>query len=420
MNTKTANNEPFTGIKGQSNAHNETGQHGETIKIGSQFVNIDNIYQGVIVSGTPGSENVIEVLSALIKTLIQNNHSMCIYDYNYPSLTAVIDKTTSERGQSKTEREQSERAQPYHILDLNDIQCSVRINPIHPNMIKNFEDAYHIAELLVQSLVVPKVKHKISFFEASATLILASAIFFWVKYYPEKADLPHVFWFLVGGSNPLQPLEIMMKTPILMEALSVFKPILENKAADEAVAICGELVVRLAEISTPESYWVFSGEETPETLSDNQSGNPIRLVIANSHGSLHCQNTIPLHNFILAYMTRYFVKNGLKGKTASSVIFEGLQELYIPKLIDCVALSRASRTSLILNTNSQNHLKDVYNIDCIPNIIDAGRSPKCKPIYFPADTLSHPKSLEEMKKSMIKNWIKIRKESETALINSHP
>lgn len=119
-------------------------------------------------------------------------------------------------------------------------------------------------------------------------------------------------------------------------------------------------------------------------------------------------------------MTRYFVKNGLKGKTASSVIFEGLQELYIPKLIECVALSRASRTSLILNTNSQNHLKDVYNIDCIPNIIDAGRSPKCKPIYFPADTLSHPKSLEEMKKSMIKNWIKIRKESETALINSHP
>lgn len=100
MNTKTANNEPFTEIKGQSNAHNETGQHGETIKIGSQFVNIDNIYQGVIVSGTPGSENVIEVLSALIKTLIQNNHSMCIYDYNYPSLTAVIDKTTSEKGHS--------------------------------------------------------------------------------------------------------------------------------------------------------------------------------------------------------------------------------------------------------------------------------------------------------------------------------
>lgn len=417
MTTKTGKNEPFTEIKGQSNAHNETGQQGETIKIGSQFVNIDNIYQGIIVSGTPGSENVIEVLSALIKTLIQNNHSMCIYDYNYPSLTAVIDKTISERGLSKTETEQSERAQPYHILDLNDIQCSVRINPIHPNMIKNFYDAYHIAELLVQSLVVPKIEHKISFFEASATRILASAIFFWVKYYPEKADLPHVFWFLIGGSNMLQPLEIMMKTPVLMEALSVFKPILENKAADEAVARLGELVGRLAKISTPESYWVLSGKETPETLSDNQSGNPIRLVIANSHGSLHCQDTIPWHNFILAYMTRYFVKNGLERKTASSVIFEGLQELYIPKLIDCVALARASRTSLIFNTNSQNHLKDVYNIDCIPNIIDAGRSPKCKPIYFQADTLRPQKSLEEMKKSMIKNWIKIRKESETALLN---
>lgn len=104
MNAKTDNSEPFTEIKGESNSHNETSHHGETIMVDSKFVNIDNIYQGVIVSGKPGSENVKEVLSAMIKTLIQNNHSLCIYDYNYPSLTSVMDEAVREVEQSKIEK----------------------------------------------------------------------------------------------------------------------------------------------------------------------------------------------------------------------------------------------------------------------------------------------------------------------------
>lgn len=304
--------------------------------------------------------------------------------------------------------------QPYITLDLNDIQHSVRINPIHPSEIKSLADANHIAELLVQSLVVPKEGNKISFFEAVTNLVLTAAIYYWVKHYPKKADLPHVFWFLIGSNNLLKPLKIMMKDPELEKILSVIKAQITNNAVNELEAMLEELIVRIARISTPESYWIFSGKETPKTLSKTQSEEPLRLVVANQHG-LHNQVTVPWYNFTLSYITHYFIENGTNSNAVSSVIIEGMENLYIPKLAQYIATARAFHTSLILNTDSTNHLKDVYNIDCIPNLIDAGRSQKRAPISLQSDMPVAKQRPERIEQKLAENWNRIKIESEAVL-----
>ena len=86
----------------------------------------------------------------------------------------------------------------FHVINLNEVEKSRRINPIRADYIRTLADASETAEALVEALKKgDKSSGSDAFFTQSAINFLASCIYFFSKYNKgEYSGLPFImaFW----------------------------------------------------------------------------------------------------------------------------------------------------------------------------------------------------------------------------------
>lgn len=330
-------------------------------KVHKGFLNIQNVFRGLLVLGTPGSGKSFGIIVPYMKQLISNDFTGLIYDYKFPDLGEIA------YHHYKLAKIKNPNLK-FHVINLSDVERSRRVNPLNKKYIKNFASASETAEMMVRSLQKSESNKggAEQFFTQSAINFFSAIVYFFSKYENGKyCTFPHVLNFLSRGYKEI--FDVLYTNEELEEVLSTFKDAYENESYSQLDGQIGTLRVNLSRLASKELAWIFTGDEIELRVSDPK--NPSIIVLANNEetqainsasNGLILNRLIKLINqdgglpsFIIAdeFPTTYFYRVDNLISTARSkkvAVLLAIQEL--PQLVSSYGKETADKiTSVIAN-----------------------------------------------------------------------
>jgi hypothetical protein len=111
------------------------------------YINIVNPFRGTLLIGTPGSGKSFGIVNPFIRQLIAKEFCCCIYDYKFADLGKIAYYhylLAKQQGKCKD--------YDFHVINLNDVECSRRTNPWRSDYLRTLADASEGAEGLVEAM----------------------------------------------------------------------------------------------------------------------------------------------------------------------------------------------------------------------------------------------------------------------------
>lgn len=304
-------------------------------KMHDGWINI-NVFRAMMVIGVPGSGKTESIIIPYIKALLAKGFAMLVYDFKYPDLAEI----TYFHYLLNKKNNGSLRNHTFHVVNVDQIEYSQRVNPILPRYITTLSDAAETAEAIVLALKKSGTTGGGSdqFFTQSAINLLAATIYFFSKVEEGKyCTLPHVLAFLnLPYSNLFETLFAIQE---LQSLLSPFQSAFENKAFDQLEGQVGTLKVNLSRLATKETFWVFSGNDIDLKISSP----PCVLVLANSDRT---QNTNSA--FFASILMRVMRQINQKGNHPSAIVVDETPTLFLHKIENLIATARSNKVAVVL------------------------------------------------------------------------
>lgn len=143
-------------------------------KVHKGYINIENVFRGTLLIGTPGSGKSYGVVMPFIRQLMAKQFCICLYDFKFPDLAEVAYYHYQlARKNGKCQRH------GFHVINLTHVERSRRVNVLRPEYIRTLADASETAEALVEALKKgDKSGGSDQFFTQSAVNFLSSCIYF--------------------------------------------------------------------------------------------------------------------------------------------------------------------------------------------------------------------------------------------------
>lgn len=300
------------------------------------WINI-NPFRGLMVLGTPGSGKSESVIIPFIKQFLAKGYAMMVYDFKYPTLAKLTYYHYLKNHVPGGTLEHHD----FHVVNLDDISYSQRINPMDAKYIRSLADAGETAEAIVTAL---KKGEKGSgggsdqFFTQSAINFLASTIYFLAKHEDGKySTLPHLLAFIA------QPYEKIFKHLFSMielhSLLSPFYSAFQKGAFDQLEGQIGTLRVNISRLATKETFWVFSKSDFDLKISNP----PSILILANSPNSQQVNNA-----FFASILLRIIRLVNEPGNHPCALVVDELPTLYLHKLDNLIATARSNKVAVVL------------------------------------------------------------------------
>lgn len=324
------------------------------------WINIINPFRGTLVLGVPGSGKSFCIVNPYIKQLSDKGFSMVVYDYKFPDLSKIAYYYFLK---NKSKGVLPVNAQ-FNVVNFNDVEHSVRINPLKPEYIKSLADAIETAEALIESLKRGTAEGgNDKFFTQSAINFLASIIFFFTKYENGKySDLPHVLAFI--NLHYSEIFNVLYTEPELNSLLSPFRTAFDNKAFEQLEGQIGTLKVQISRLATKESFWVFTEDENnPVNLKVSDNDNPSYLMIANSPETQNINSA--LNALVLNRLVRLV---NSKGNRPCAIVVDELPTVFFHGLANLLATARSNKVAVLLALQELPQLKEQYG-DKAANVI---------------------------------------------------
>lgn len=325
------------------------------------WINI-NPFRGTMVIGTPGSGKSFGVINPAIRQMIAKGFCLCIYDFKYPDL-AQIAYFNYILKKSKN----SDYQHQFHVINLNDVEKSKRVNPFKKEYIQTLAEAQEMAESMVSSLQKGGASAgggSDQFFTQSAINFLSSCIYFFATYENGKySDLPHILSFMNRSYQEI--FETLFSQEELYSLLSPFKTAYDNKAFDQLEGQVGTLKIFISRLATKESFWVFSGDEVELKITNHD--NPSIIVLASDPGTQDINSA--LYSAVLNRVLRLVnSKHNLPG----GIIADEFPTIYIHKIDNVVATARSNKIAVLLGLQELPQLRQFYKkevADTISSIV---------------------------------------------------
>ncbi|KQR91442.1 mobilization protein [Chryseobacterium sp. Leaf180] len=309
-----------------------------------------NPFRGTMVIGTPGSGKSFGVINPAIRQMIAKGFCLCIYDFKFPDLAQIayyhyLLKKTRE----------SDYSYSFHVINLNEIEKSRRVNPFRKEYIRTLAEAQEMAESMVSSLQKGGATAgggADQFFTQSAINFLSSCIYFFATYENGKySDLPHILSFMNRSYKEI--FDTLFTNEEIFSLLSPFKSAYENKAFDQLEGQVGTLKIFLSRLATKESFWVFSGDEVELKFTDKT--NPSIIILASDPGTQDINSA--LYSSILNRTLRLInSKQNLPG----GIIADEFPTIYIHKIDNIVATARSNKVAVLLGLQELPQLRQFY------------------------------------------------------------
>lgn len=318
-------------------------------KINKGWINI-NPFRGTTVIGTPGSGKSFGVINPAIRQMIAKGFCLCIYDFKFPDLAQIayyhyLLRKTKDSGYNYQ----------FHVINLNDVEKSKRINPFHKKYMQTLAEAQEMAESMVSSLQrggSSSVGGSDAFFTQSAINFLSSCIYFFARLEDGKySDLPHILAFMNRSYQEI--FDALFTNEEIGSLLSPFKTAYDNRAFDQLEGQIGTLKIFLSRLATKESFWVFSGDEVELKVTDRN--NPSILILASDPGTQDINSA--LYSSVLNRTLRLInSKHNLPG----GIIADEFPTIYIHKIDNVVATARSNRVAVLLGLQEIPQLRQFY------------------------------------------------------------
>jgi len=305
-------------------------------KVHDGWMNI-NPFRGIMVLGVPGSGKSESVIVPAIKQFLKKGYSMLIYDFKYPTLAEI----TYYHYLLNKQQDGLLKYHTFHCINLDKIEHSRRINPLMPQYINTLAKAGETADAIVSAL---KKGEKGSgggsdqFFTQSAINFLSASIYFLAhKENGKYSSLPHLLAFL---SRPYDIIFNHLFSMLEVQSLlSPFRSAYENKAFEQLEGQIGTLRVNISRLATPESFWVFSGNDFDLKISNPKSV----LVLANNIEGQNINSA-----FFAAVLNRTIAEVNSRGNNPCALIVDETPTLYLHKIENLIATARSNKVAVIL------------------------------------------------------------------------
>jgi hypothetical protein len=314
------------------------------------WINVVNIFRGNLVLGIPGSGKSVSVIIPFIRQLMAKEFSMLVYDYKFPDLYNISYAhylQHKKKGKFKNFR--------FAILDVNNVQHSVRVNPLSTKYLTTLAECAETAEALLQALRKGGQSGGGSdqFFTQSAVNFLACVFYFLLK--TENGaycSLPHAIAFLNKDYDT--QFACFDSVPELKTLLSPFYNAYKNKSFDQLEGQIGTLKINIGRIASKESFWVFSKDEFD--LDINNPASPAILVLSNNPATMNINGAF--YSVVLNRITPLMNK---KNNVPSLIAVDELPTLYFHKLEHLLATGRSNRIAIVLGVQDLPQLKLNWN-----------------------------------------------------------
>ncbi|MBS9767658.1 MAG: type IV secretion system DNA-binding domain-containing protein [Flavobacteriaceae bacterium] len=242
-------------------------------KVRQGWMNIHDVFRGLLVMGVPGTGKTFGVIVPYIKQLLAKKFTMVIYDYKFPSLTKMS-YFHYHLNKSKIP------GLKFNIINIADVEYSRRVNPLRPEYINTLGEASDISETLVKSLQKSGEKTgggSEQFFTQSAINFLSAVIYFLAKYENGKySTFAHVLNLISRSYADIFP--VLYSNEELEEILSAFREAYENETFGQLDGQLGTLRVNLSRLASKETAWVFTGDDIDLRVSSKE--NPSVTILA--------------------------------------------------------------------------------------------------------------------------------------------
>ena len=318
-------------------------------KTNKGWINI-NPFRGTMVIGTPGSGKSFGVINPAIRQMIAKGFCLCIYDFKFPDLAQIayyhyLLKKSKDSGYQYD----------FHVINLNEVEKSKRVNPFKKEYIQTLAEAQEMAESMVSSLQKGGSSSgggSDAFFTQSAINFLSSSIYFFFSFENGKySDLPHILSFMNRSYKEI--FDTLFTNEEIGSLLSPFKTAYDNKAFDQLEGQIGTLKIFLSRLATKESFWVFSGDEVELKITNRD--RPSILILASDPGTQDINSA--LYSSVLNRTLRLInSKHNLPG----GIIADEFPTIYIHKIDNVVATARSNKVAVLLGLQEIPQLRQFY------------------------------------------------------------
>lgn len=325
-------------------------------KVRNGWINIVNVFRGTIVIGTPGSGKSFSVVNPFIRQLIAKEFTVCLYDFKYPDLGHI-----AYYHYLLAKQEGKLKGYNFHVLNLNEVEKSRRINPWRADYIKSLADAAETAEALVEALKKgDRSGGSDQFFTQSAINFLASCIYFLSKHAGGKhSSFPHVLALLNRSYEEI--FNALVSEHELKSLLSPFMSAYHAKAFDQLEGQVGTLKIFISRLATKETFWVFSGDDFDLKISARE--NPGVLVLAND------PNTQNINSACYSIITNRLTKLiNTKGNLPSALIVDEVPTLFLHKVENLIATARSNKVAVLMGLQELPQFSQQYGKDTAATI----------------------------------------------------
>jgi len=320
------------------------------------YINIENIFRGTLLIGTPGSGKSFGVVMPFLRQLIDKEFCVCLYDFKFPDLASLA-YSRHLRGKRLGKGKLN-----FHVINLNQVELSRRINVFKSEHICSLADASETAEALVEALKKgDKSGGSDQFFTQSAVNFLSACIYFFARYQDGRySSLPHVLAFLNHSYQEI--FDCLMSNVELSSLLSPFKSAYQARAFDQLEGQVGTLKIFISRLATLETFWVFSGDDFSLKITDPE--NPSILVLANDPSTQNINSAC--YSVVLNRLTRLI---NSKGNLPSAIILDELPTIFVHRIENLIATARSNKVAVLMGLQElpqfhQHYGKEVANTIC--------------------------------------------------------
>ncbi|MBS1525932.1 MAG: type IV secretion system DNA-binding domain-containing protein [Bacteroidetes bacterium] len=320
------------------------------------FINIVNPFRGTILIGTPGSGKSFGVVNPFIRQLIDKGFCCCVYDYKYPDLGKI-----AYYHYLLAKQQGACSKHDFHVINLNDVERSRRINPWRRDYLKTLADASEGAEGLVEAMKKgDKSGGTDQFFTQSAINFLAACVYFFSKYEGGKySSFPHVLSFLNHSYEDI--FNTLFSEPELVSLLSPFKSAYVTKAFPQLEGQIGTLKIFISRLATKETFWVFSGDDFNLKISDPDA--PGIVVLANDPNTQNINSAC--YSVVMNRLTKLI---NSKGNLPSALIIDEIPTLYTYKIENLLAVARSNKVAILMGLQELPQFNQQYGKDTAATI----------------------------------------------------
>ena len=317
-------------------------------KVNQGYIPLENLFRGCLVCGVPGSGKSFGVIMPILRQMIANSFTMCIYDLKYPDLgkIAYYHYLLAKQDGKMLDYE-------FHVINLNDPSRSRRANPFKAEYLQTLADANETAEALVEALKKgDKSGGSDQFFTQSAVNFLTACIYFFCKYENGRySTLPHVLAFLNLSYEDI--FDSLFSNEELNSLLSPFQTAYKARAFEQLEGQVGTLKIFISRLATKETFWVFGGDDFELQVSNPK--HPGILILANDPA------TQSINSACLSVVVNRVTKLvNSKGNLPVGIVVDEAPSLYLYRIEQVLSQARSNLVATVLGIQSLQQFQQQY------------------------------------------------------------